>query len=88
MINLWSLATEGCTRENGKLLVLLTRFFRQANTKDIKDGMGVMFWPDGTKYEGTFHNDLPHGYGRKIFANGEYYEGHFLEGKANGQGTF
>jgi hypothetical protein len=43
-----------------------------------------MFWPDGTKYEGTFHNDLPHGYGRKIFANGEYYEGNFWEGKAQG----
>jgi hypothetical protein len=28
-----------------------------ANTKDIKDGIGVMFWTDGTKYEGTFHND-------------------------------
>lgn len=28
-----------------------------ANTKDIKDGIGVMFWSDGTKYEGTFHND-------------------------------
>jgi len=47
-----------------------------------------MFWPDGTKYEGTFHNDQPHGYGRKIFANGEYYEGLFEEGKANGHGMF
>ena len=55
-----------------------------ANTQNIKDGIGVMFWPDGTKYEGTFHYDLPHGYGRKIFANGEYYEGNFWEGKAQG----
>jgi hypothetical protein len=40
----------------------------------VKDGVGVMFWPDGTKYEGDFQNDHPHGYGRKIFSNGEYYE--------------
>jgi len=47
-----------------------------------------MFWPDGTKYEGDFLRDKPHGYGRKIFANGEYYEGYFKDGKANGQGSF
>jgi len=22
-----------------------------------KDGVGIMFWPDGTKYEGQFRND-------------------------------
>ncbi len=59
-----------------------------ASKPNIKEGVGVMFWPDGTKYEGIFHMDLPHGYGRKIFANGENYEGFFFEGKANGEGTF
>jgi hypothetical protein len=48
---------------------------RLATNLNIKDGIGVMFWPDGTKYEGDFKEDQPHGYGRKIFANGEYYEG-------------
>jgi hypothetical protein len=47
-----------------------------------------MFWPDGTKYEGNFKDDAPHGYGRKIFSNGEYYEGYFIEGKAHGNGMF
>lgn len=28
-----------------------------ATASDIKDGIGVMFWQDGTKYEGTFHAD-------------------------------
>jgi hypothetical protein len=65
-------------------------FFRDrlASNSNIKDGVGVMFWPDGTKYEGDFLNNHPQGYGRKIFANGEYYEGYFQDGKANGHGTF
>ena len=43
------------TKASGKSLILLT--LRLAGRKDIKDGLGVMFWPDGTKYEGTFHED-------------------------------
>jgi hypothetical protein len=61
---------------------------RLKKNSNIKDGVGVMFWPDGTKYEGDFQNDHPHGYGRKIFSNGEYYEGYFQEGKASGHGVF
>ena len=52
------------------------------------DGVGIMFWEDGTKYEGQFKLDQPHGKGRKIFSNGEYYIGHFAYGKANGYGIF
>lgn len=52
------------------------------------DGVGIMFWPDGTKYEGQFKWDQPRGKGRKIFSNGEYYIGNFGNGKANGYGIF
>lgn len=53
------------------------------------DGLGIMFWPDGgTKYEGQFKLNQPHGKGRKIFANGEYYVGDFKNGKADGYGVF
>ena len=88
---------EGSTKVNGKSIpsvkfhnpsdfsIFLNRLAHQPS---IKDGVGVMIWPDGTKFEGNFQADVPHGYGRKIFANGEYYEGYFSEGKANGHGTF
>lgn len=90
MINMWRLKTAVPTRENGKnMTIIIDLFHRLATTKEeVKEGVGVMFWPDGTKYEGGFHKDQPHGYGRKIFANGEYYEGYFECGKANGKGTF
>lgn len=54
----------------------------------LKDGVGIMFWPDGTKYEGQFTMDKQDGYGRKIFSNGEYYVGNFANDQANGFGTF
>lgn len=54
----------------------------------VKDGLGILFWPDGTKYEGQFSQDVMSGNGRKIFANGEYYIGLFENDKANGYGVF
>lgn len=45
----------------------------------------LLVFPWG-RYEGDVRNDLPHGYGRKIYNNGELMEGYFYEGKASGQG--
>jgi hypothetical protein len=53
-----------------------------------RDGIGIMFWPDGTKYEGQFLEDMPHGKGRKIYHNGDYYYGDFERDKAHGFGLF
>ena len=36
-----------------------------------------------------FHNDLPHGPGKKEFINGnEVYDGMWINGKATGQGAY
>lgn len=32
---------------------------------------GTQLWPDGSKYEGQFHNDLRHGQGEHKWANNE-----------------
>ena len=60
-----STAREGRTRESGKRISLRGRLKKSMR----KDGAGIMFLPDGTKYEGQFRNDKQHWYGRKIFAN-------------------
>jgi hypothetical protein len=36
---------------NGKYIVISNFYNRLKNAK-VKDGVGIMFWPDGTKYEG------------------------------------
>ncbi len=47
----------------------------------------MLLWPDGSKYEGYFKNNMAHGRGRLIHANGEVYEGEWLNDKANGYGA-
>jgi hypothetical protein len=49
-------------------------FPRNAKT-DMRDGVGVMFWPDGSKYEGHWRRDKANGKGRIIHANGDVYYG-------------
>ena len=73
------------TRGNGKWRVFIYMLYRIGKKRD---GLGIMFWQDGTKYEGQFKADYSNGYGRKLFANGEHYLGHFAHDKANGQGVF
>ncbi len=50
MINLLKWKTDVPTKVNGKSLqkMILDRHKKT----NFKDGVGIMFWPDGTKYEG------------------------------------
>jgi len=54
----------------------------------LKEGYGVLAWPDGSRFEGSFINDKANGYGKLTHAEGDIYEGYWLEDKANGQGTY
>ncbi|KAM4626097.1 alsin [Discoglossus pictus] len=56
-------------------------------------GRGVMTWPDGRKYSGTFRNGLEDGYGEYDVPNkglnkNDRYVGHWKDGKMCGQGTY
>ncbi len=53
-----------------------------------RSGLGIQFWPDGSKYEGMWLKDKAHGRGRMTHANGDVYEGSWVEDKANGYGVF
>ena len=47
-------------KDNGKQnIYLITQliFCFRLKKRNVKDGLGIMFWPDGTKYEGQFKND-------------------------------
>ena len=51
-----------------------------------RDGVGIQFWPDGSKYEGKWRRDKANGNGRMTHANGDMYEGEWKDDKANGRG--
>ncbi|XP_041913548.1 ankyrin repeat and MYND domain-containing protein 1 isoform X2 [Alosa sapidissima] len=53
-----------------------------------RNGLGVQEWPDGSKYEGEFVNDLKHGVGVYSWPNGEIYEGSFYKDYRHGKGTY
>lgn len=54
----------------------------------LKEGHGVLAWPDGSRYEGSFVNDKANGFGKLTHAEGDIYEGMWSEDKANGEGTY
>ncbi|XDV30754.1 hypothetical protein PO909_033601 [Leuciscus waleckii] len=56
-------------------------------------GKGILKWPDGTVYCGTFKNGLEDGFGDYMMPNTtlnkfERYQGHWKEGKIHGFGTY
>ncbi|XP_017452006.1 alsin isoform X2 [Rattus norvegicus] len=56
-------------------------------------GRGVLKWPDGKVYSGTFRNGLEDGYGEyripnKALNKEDHYVGHWKEGKMCGQGVY
>lgn len=50
--------------------------------------MGVMEWPDGTKYTGQFKEGKMEGKGTKTWPNGNRYDGLWRNDLQHGPGTF
>lgn len=53
---------------------------------DCKEGVGILGYADGSKYEGNFENGKLNGYGTWYFANGEKYVGMFYQNYCHGRG--
>ncbi len=54
----------------------------------LRHGQGIQLWPDGSKYEGYWKDDMANGRGRLIHADGDVYEGDWRNDKAEGEGTY
>uniref|UniRef100_A0A6Q2YD50 VPS9 domain-containing protein n=1 Tax=Esox lucius TaxID=8010 RepID=A0A6Q2YD50_ESOLU len=78
-------------------------FYKEGRLKDATyegrwlagkpNGRGVVKWPDGRMYTGTFKNGLEDGFGEYVIPNKtlnkkDHYQGHWKEGKMHGLGTF
>ncbi|XP_061898936.1 alsin isoform X1 [Entelurus aequoreus] len=56
-------------------------------------GRGVLKWPDGRSYTGSFKNGLEDGFGEFVAPNktvnkNDHYQGHWKDGKMHGVGTY
>ena len=47
-----------------------------------------MKYPDGSIYEGDFHEGKRHGTGKYTYPNGDTYEGEWHQGQKHGKGVF
>lgn len=52
------------------------------------DGSGMMYYSDGSMYDGNWKNGLPDGDGEMTYQNGDTYNGQWKEGKREGYGTY
>ena len=44
-------------------------------------GIGVFYWADGKRYEGSYIQDKKEGYGEFYWPNGNWYKGYWKGGK-------
>ena len=45
------------------------------------EGIGIIIYADGSKYEGDWKQGTSHGFGILSFPDGSKYEGHWSKGK-------
>jgi len=53
----------------------------------LLDGKGVLKWPDGSSYDGSFKTGVKEGNGIYTWRNGAVFTGNFKNGEANGYGV-
>jgi hypothetical protein len=56
--------------------------------KNMKQGQGVTYYPDGSSYKGEFKNNMRHGTGVMTYADKSTYKGEFKNDVREGQGMF
>ncbi|XP_075901698.1 ankyrin repeat and MYND domain-containing protein 1-like [Nelusetta ayraudi] len=56
--------------------------------EELREGLGVQEWHDGSRYEGVFVSGLKHGNGKYTWASGEHYEGSFYKDYRHGGGIY
>lgn len=82
-------ATESTDFSNGKSVSLVfannVRYDGEI-VNGIREGLGTLRLPDGTKYIGTFERGLPNKSGEIFWPDGSHYEGEILDGLRHGVG--
>lgn len=63
-------------------------FFDGNYVEGEREGLGLMHYPDGSKYHGNWASNLRHGQGAYTFSNGDIYSGEWKHGSRSGEGTY
>eukprot|EP00826_Nyctotherus_ovalis_P003501 TRINITY_DN10713_c0_g4_i2.p1 TRINITY_DN10713_c0_g4~~TRINITY_DN10713_c0_g4_i2.p1 ORF type:complete len:293 (-),score=67.71 TRINITY_DN10713_c0_g4_i2:769-1647(-) len=60
--------------------------YKNRNCETRRDGIGVLIYRNGSRFDGYFMNGLPEGRGRTVFISGDVHEGLYHQGKPHGKG--
>lgn len=60
----------------------------EISVSGVKVGQGIMIFPKGDVYMGSWREDKFNGEGVYVFSNGERYEGNLVNNQKQGKGTF
>jgi hypothetical protein len=63
------------------------RYEGQLNSDGDAEGVGVVTWEDGTRYEGRWHKNMYSGPGVMLWTDGEKHAVDFVDGDAEGAGV-
>jgi radial spoke head protein 1 len=56
--------------------------------KNKRHGKGAFFYPDGSKYDGDWNENVREGYGTYTYPNNDTYEGEWKNHQRHGKGTY
>ncbi|CAF1204981.1 unnamed protein product [Didymodactylos carnosus] len=60
----------------------------EPDTLEIIHGKGTFIYPDGSKYEGEWNENVREGYGKYSYPNNDTYEGEWKNHQRSGKGTY
>lgn len=76
-------------KEDGFMKVFILTYFKIGSfLNGNKHGQGKLTFPDGSKYTGSFENDLISGFGTLNCSDGRMYVGEWKNGNKHGKGVF
>jgi radial spoke head protein 1 len=56
--------------------------------KNKRHGRGIFHYPDGSKYDGEWNENIREGYGTYTYPNNDTYVGEWKNHKRDGKGTY
>lgn len=62
------------------------KYHGHLNSRGQRHGTGICVSPDGTRYDGTWKNDVRQGMGKCVWAFGPWYEGEWKDDMPDGDG--
>lgn len=80
--------TDAIIRRLGKIEIEDGKIYEGEWMQGKREGFGILYYPNGSKYIGYFGDNQCNGLGKQIHSGGEIYIGNWVQGQAEGIGKY